>query len=74
MFFFFFKGVQHSNLLFSKSYVLGDPSDQETTLGPMANIKFAENVRHHIKDAIEKGATPLIDTKSVFPKDKVSLN
>jgi hypothetical protein len=37
----------------------------------MANIKFANNVRDQIKDAIEKGATPLIDTTQVFPLDKV---
>lgn len=37
----------------------------------MANIKFAENVRSQIDDAIKKGAKPLIDTKQVFPNDKV---
>lgn len=49
---------------------MGDPNEQETTLGPMANIKFANNVRDQLKDAIEKGAKPLIDTKEVFPNDK----
>lgn len=38
----------------------------------MANIKFAENVRNQINDAVQKGAKALIDTKEVFPKDKVS--
>lgn len=56
---------------FLQTYVLGDPNDQETTLGPMANIKFADNVRNQIDDAIKKGATPLIDTKKLFPHDKV---
>ncbi|CAO3701773.1 unnamed protein product [Rhizopus microsporus] len=51
----------------TKNYVLGDPSKQETTLGPMANLRFANTVREHIKDAIEKGAKPLIET---FPADK----
>ncbi|KAI9471931.1 MAG: exoribonuclease 1 [Benjaminiella poitrasii] len=54
----------------TKSYVLGDPHNQESTLGPMANIRFANIVRHHIQDAIEKGAKPLIDTKEIFPNDK----
>lgn len=39
----------------------------------MANIKFAENVRSQIDDAIQKGAKALINTKEVFPNDKVSL-
>ena len=51
--------------------MLGDPNDQNTTLGPMANIKFAENVRTQIKDALEKGAKALIDTKELFPAEKV---
>jgi hypothetical protein len=38
----------------------------------MANIKFATNVRDQIKDAIGKGARPLIDTSQMFPMDKVS--
>ncbi|OBZ87031.1 NADP-dependent glyceraldehyde-3-phosphate dehydrogenase [Choanephora cucurbitarum] len=54
----------------TKGYVLGDPNDQNTTLGPMANIKFAENVRTQIKDALEKGAKALIDTKELFPAEK----
>lgn len=39
----------------------------------MANIKFAENVRNQIDDAVKKGAKPLIDTKQVFPNDKVRI-
>ncbi|CAO3641826.1 unnamed protein product [Mucor fragilis] len=54
----------------AKGYVLGDPNHQDTTLGPMANIKFANSVRDQVKDAVEKGAKPLIDTEQVFPNDK----
>lgn len=54
----------------AKTYILGEPNDNNTTLGPMANIKFANNVRDQIKDAFEKGAKLLIDTKEVFPMDK----
>ena len=43
-------------------YVLGNPLEQETTLGPMANTRFAALVREHIGEATAKGARPLIDT------------
>ncbi|SPJ22672.1 aldehyde dehydrogenase family protein [Palleronia abyssalis] len=36
---------------------LGNPLDPETTLGPMAHVRFAQAVRHQIDDAVEKGAT-----------------
>lgn len=36
----------------------------------MANIKFANNVRDQIADAIKKGAKPLIDTEKLFPAAK----
>ncbi|KAI9256901.1 exoribonuclease 1 [Sporodiniella umbellata] len=51
----------------TKTYVLGNPTEQETTLGPMANIKFANTVREHVKDAVAKGAKALIDP---FEADK----
>ncbi len=49
-------------------YKLGDPMDPETTLGPMAQTRFADEVRAQTADAIEKGAKALIDP-SLFPKD-----
>ena len=45
-----------------ENYVLGNPLDAETTLGPMANIRFANLVREQISEAVAGGATPLIDT------------
>ncbi len=36
---------------------LGNPLDVETTMGPMANIRFAREVRAQIDDAIAHGAT-----------------
>jgi acyl-CoA reductase-like NAD-dependent aldehyde dehydrogenase len=45
-----------------RDYKLGDPLDPETTLGPMANRRFADQVRTQIADAIEAGATPCVDT------------
>jgi acyl-CoA reductase-like NAD-dependent aldehyde dehydrogenase len=45
-------------------YVLGDPLDQATTLGPMARASLAEVVRAQTQEAIEKGAKAHIDPKS----------
>ena len=36
---------------------LGDPLDPETTLGPMANIRFAREVRAQVAEALADGAT-----------------
>ena len=47
---------------------LGNPLDPETTLGPMANIRFADAVRTQTEEAIAAGATPLIE-KQLFPED-----
>jgi acyl-CoA reductase-like NAD-dependent aldehyde dehydrogenase len=53
----------------TRQYVLGDPLDQATTLGPMAQPRLAGTVRDHIGEALHKGARALIDTKT-FAKDK----
>jgi acyl-CoA reductase-like NAD-dependent aldehyde dehydrogenase len=47
---------------------LGSPLDPETTLGPMANKRFAKVVRDQIAEAVAAGAKPLIDPKN-FPAD-----
>jgi acyl-CoA reductase-like NAD-dependent aldehyde dehydrogenase len=47
----------------SEQYILGDPLDANTTLGPMAQPRLAATVREHIADATHRGAKPLIDTK-----------
>lgn len=52
----------------TKQYVLGDPLDPNTTLGPMAQARLAGTVREHIGEAVQKGARALIDTKA-FAKD-----
>ena len=43
-------------------YKLGNPLDMDTTLGPMANIRFANHVRDQISDAMQKGAIAHIKT------------
>ncbi|UXS02061.1 aldehyde dehydrogenase family protein [Agrobacterium tumefaciens] len=50
------------------NYKLGNPLEQETTLGPMANKRFAKVVRAQIADAVAKGAKALVDAK-LFPAD-----
>jgi acyl-CoA reductase-like NAD-dependent aldehyde dehydrogenase len=52
----------------TKQYVLGDPLDEKTTLGPMAQKRLAATVREHIAEAVGKGAKALIDPES-FAKD-----
>lgn len=49
-------------------YVLGNPLDAETTLGPMAHVRFAEEVRGQTADAIAAGAKAHINPAD-FPKD-----
>ncbi|GAA6200654.1 aldehyde dehydrogenase family protein [Aquicoccus sp. SU-CL01552] len=43
-------------------YTLGDPLDPETTIGPMANARFAQQVRAQIDEAVAAGAKAHIDT------------
>jgi len=49
-------------------YKLGDPMNPETTLGPMAHVRFADEVRAQTAEAIADGATALIDP-ALFPND-----
>jgi acyl-CoA reductase-like NAD-dependent aldehyde dehydrogenase len=44
-------------------YRLGNPLAPDTTLGPMAAIRFADTVRAHTSEALAKGARLLIDVK-----------
>ena len=44
-----------------KSYQLGNPLDPATTLGPMAHVRFADEVRAQVGEAIEAGATAHIE-------------
>ena len=51
-----------------QDYKLGNPLKEETTLGPVANINLANNIRTQSKNAISSGAKPLIDPL-FFPQD-----
>ncbi|MFY9205297.1 MAG: aldehyde dehydrogenase family protein [Yoonia sp.] len=49
-------------------YKLGNPLDPETTLGPMAHVRFADEVRAQTAEAIAMGAKAHIDP-ALFPTD-----
>jgi acyl-CoA reductase-like NAD-dependent aldehyde dehydrogenase len=45
----------------TRKYVVGNPLDQATTLGPMARGSFADHVREQTAEAKRKGATALVN-------------
>ncbi|MDF1608132.1 aldehyde dehydrogenase family protein [Hoeflea sp. YIM 152468] len=52
----------------SSGLKLGNPLEQDTSIGPMANVRFAKEVRVQTAEAIVSGARSLIDPK-LFPAD-----
>jgi len=53
----------------TRRYVLGDPLDAATTLGPMVNAQAASFVRAQIESALGAGAKAHID-EAAFPRSK----
>jgi len=53
----------------TRQYVLGDPLDPATTLGPMAATRFADVVRRQTAQALAKGARAHIDAAG-FPRSR----
>jgi acyl-CoA reductase-like NAD-dependent aldehyde dehydrogenase len=53
----------------ANAYLLGDPRDPATTIGPMVRADAAESVRGQVQEAIRSGAKPLVD-QSHFPAEK----
>lgn len=51
-----------------EGYILGNPLDAATTLGPMAQKRFADEVRAQISEALAAGATSVID-RTKFTRD-----
>ncbi len=47
---------------------LGNPLDPSVTMGPMANVRFAREVRAQVAEAVAAGAKPLVDP-AAFPAD-----
>lgn len=58
----FIKGFEE----LTKTYVLGDPLDAATTLGPMVRTSAANFAQKQIDDAVVQGATALINP-ALFP-------
>jgi acyl-CoA reductase-like NAD-dependent aldehyde dehydrogenase len=50
------------------NYKLGNPLDKETTIGPMAHVRFANEARAQVSEALAQGAVAMIDPK-LFPED-----
>ncbi len=53
----------------ARTYVLGDPLDPATTLGPMVHGRAADAVRRQIADAVAAGARCLVEAER-FPLDQ----
>lgn len=47
----------------AKKWKLGNPFDEDTTVGPMNNEPTAAKMEAHVKDAVEKGAKVLLGGK-----------
>src|SRR5579871_2110437 len=54
----------------TKTYVLGDPLEPETTLGPLVRTAAADFVRGQITEAVQQGACALIDERA-FPASRI---
>ena len=65
---FLFKEFVDRFVIEVNKYVLGDPLDYATTLGPMVRDSAADFVRQQIKEAVNLGAKTCINTQS-FSKD-----
>ena len=53
----------------TRKYVLGNPLDRETTLGPVIRTAAAETIRKQISASVRAGAQPAID-ESEFPSSQ----
>jgi acyl-CoA reductase-like NAD-dependent aldehyde dehydrogenase len=58
----------HKAVAWTNTLKLGNPFDDETTLGPMANVRFARTVREQTAEAVAAGAKLLIE-KQNYPAD-----
>jgi acyl-CoA reductase-like NAD-dependent aldehyde dehydrogenase len=53
----------------TRKYVLGNPLDRETTLGPVIRTSAADTIRQQIAASVRAGASPALD-ESEFPASK----
>ncbi len=47
----------------TKTYVVGNPLDQSTTMGPLAQARFADFIREQKAEAVRKGASAHVNMK-----------
>ena len=52
-----FEPFRERAVAWAERQVLGDPLDPATTIGPMANVRFAREVRAQVAEAVAAGAT-----------------
>ncbi|MEC8595522.1 MAG: aldehyde dehydrogenase family protein, partial [SAR324 cluster bacterium] len=57
-----FEAFVEKSVALVKGYRLGNPLLKETTLGPMANVRFAKEVREQVTEALQEGSTAHIPT------------
>ncbi|WP_018429388.1 aldehyde dehydrogenase family protein [Hoeflea sp. 108] len=53
----------------TKNYALGNPLEQSTTMGPMAQARFADFIREQKAEALRKGAVAHMNTRDVHDKE-----
>ena len=63
-----YDGFVDRAVAWTKQLKLGNPLELNTSIGPMANRRFADTVRAQTQEAVAAGATPLIG-REVFPED-----
>ncbi|RIA47628.1 aldehyde dehydrogenase family protein [Dichotomicrobium thermohalophilum] len=63
-----FEAFVEKAVAWARALKLGNPLDPETTLGPMAHPRFAEEARVQVAEAVNSGATAHID-RGDFPED-----
>ena len=53
----------------TKGYKLGNPLEQDTTMGPMAQARFADFIREQKAEALRKGGRAHMNTKDAADED-----
>jgi acyl-CoA reductase-like NAD-dependent aldehyde dehydrogenase len=64
----YFDAFVEKSVAIVEQYKLGNPLEQETTLGPMAHSRFADLVRAQTDEALAGGARALVNS-ALFPND-----
>jgi acyl-CoA reductase-like NAD-dependent aldehyde dehydrogenase len=54
----------------TRQYVLGNPLNEATTLGPVVRVAAADTIRAQVRASIAAGARPAVDPQA-FPEDRL---